>query len=374
MARFGFQPSEDDILRSKKVGRIFVADFQLGTGKYISIAEYSNENPPDIEIKISPRINLRVTYLTKEDKITGIQLSKVNGTKYESINFTTLDFEKILQLLELFSELDLKSIANKSIVLDESIIQDPKEILKFLNLIASDTHGREKLAEVVQNYGIIGVGDIENLAQKKEAVNFFEKILNSEEEFKQHKSYMGVGKDEEVWQRFFSENSWILGSNYVEILNERMLDVNNITDFLLKSYDGFVDIIELKLPSAPFWKDEEIPKSELTAAVMQCNRYILQTERKINDLEFNKKIDNTPIVKPRITLVYGRSENWTPDEEEAYRVLNSSYTNLTIMTYDHLLERSKRIIELSTPEENKAISDDVPIKYESDIKPEDLPF
>jgi len=77
---------------------------------------------------------------------------------------------------------------------------------------------------------------------------------------------------------------------------------------------------------------------------MQCNRYILQTERKINDLEFNKKIQNTPIVKPRITLIYGRSQYWGEKEKEAYRVLNSSYTNLNIVTYDHLIERARRLI------------------------------
>jgi len=87
-----------------------------------------------------------------------------------------------------------------------------------------------------------------------------------------------------------------------------------------------------------------IPKSELTSATMQCNRYILQTERKINDLEFNKKIQNTPIIKPRITLIYGRSQSWGDKEKEAYRVLNSSYTNLNIVTYDHLIERARRLI------------------------------
>jgi len=357
-----FKTSEVDILQNKKNGVIYVADFPAGTGKYISITESGIS--ADLDVKISTRIHLRVTYLANNEKINGVEIAKVDGGKIEKIHFSTLDFERILQLLSLFSELDLKAVTNKAVVFDKTIIGDSKEVTRFLTLIASDPEGKEKLGEVAKNYGLIKVGDIDNVVQKKEAVNLFEKILNNQTDFSAYKKELGVGKDEEVWQRFFSKNSWILGSDFVEILDERRLDVENITDYLLKSFDGFVDIIELKLPTAPFWTTEYIPKSELTAATMQCSRYILQTERKINDLEFNKKIQNTPIVKPRITLIYGRSQSWADTEKEAYRVLNSSYSTLNIITYDHLLERAKRLIDICDPKQ------EVP----EEVNPEDIPF
>ena len=358
-----FKTSEADIINNKKAGVIYVADFPQGSGKYVSITENSVNNP-DLDIKISSRIHLRVTYLTSSEKINGVEMSKVDGEKIEKIHFSTLDFERILQLLSLFSELDLKAVSNKAVVFDESIIGNSVEVTRFLTLIASDPQGKEKLGEVAKNYGLIKVGDIDNIVQKKEAVELFEKILNNTSAFSKHKAEVKVGKDEEVWQKFFSQNSWILGADFVEILDERRLDVENITDYLLKSFDGFVDIVELKLPSAPFWTNENIPKSELTSASMQCNRYILQTERKINDLEFNKKIQNTPIVKPRITLIYGRSQLWSEDQKEAYRVLNSSYSDLNIITYDHLLERAKRLVGVSKP----------PVITGEDINPDDIPF
>lgn len=341
-----FKTSESDIINHKKTGVIYVADFPQGSGKYVSITENSINNP-DLDIKISSRIHLRITYLTSSEKINGVEISKVDGDKIEKVHFSTLDFERILQLLSLFSELDLKAVSNKSVVFDESIISDSNEVTRFLRLIASDPQGKDKLAEVAKNYGLIRVGDIDEIVQRKEAVVLFGSILNSSDEFLKYKTEIGVGKDEEVWQKFFSKNSWILGADFVEVLDERRIDVENITDYLLKSFDGFVDIVELKLPTAPFWTDENIPRSELTGASMQCNRYILQTERKINDLEFNKKIQNTPIVKPRITLIYGRSQSWGDNEKEAYRVLNSSYSNLNIITYDHLLERAKRLISIN---------------------------
>lgn len=351
-----FKTSEADIIQNKKNAVIYVADFPNATGKYISITEAGIS--ADLDVKISSRIHLRITYLSNNEKINGVEIAKVDGKKIEKIHFSTLDFERILQLLFLFSELDLKAVVNKSVVFDKSIISDPNELSKFLTLIASDPQGKDKIAEIAQNYGLIKIGDIDGVVQKKEAVKLFDKILNNNVEFQSYKTELGVGKDEEVWQKFFSENSWILGSDFVEILDERRIDVENITDYLLKSYDGFVDIIELKLPSAPFWTTEFIPKSELTSATMQCNRYILQTERKINDLEFNKIIQHTPIVKPRITLIYGRSQSWGVDEKEAYRVLNSSYTTLNIITYDHLLERANRLIGVVEVENDVEPSED----------------
>ena len=298
-----------------------------------------------------------------KEKISGVEIAKVNGDKVEKIHFSTLGFERILQLLSLFSELDLKAIVNKTVVFDESIVGNSEEISRFLKLLASDPEGKKKIGEVAKNYGLIKIGDIDRLVQKKEAVALFERILNSEIEFSKHKTELGVGKDEEVWQRFFSENPWILGSDFVEILDERRLDVENITDYLLKSYDGFVDIIELKLPTVDFWTNENIPTATLTKAVMQCNRYILETERRMNDLILSKKLKNIPIAKPRITLIYGRSSNWT-EEKEAYRVLNSSYVALNIITYDHLLERAKRLVGTSKAE----------VVSEEEINPSDIPF
>ncbi len=358
-----FRASEADIIKNKKDGVVYVADFPRGSGKYISIVEASAN--ADLDVKISSKIQLRVTYLTEREKINGVEIAKVYGDKIEKIHFSTLDFERILQLLSLFSELDLTAISNKAIVLDESIIADSDEVLRFLKLIASDPEGKDKISEIAKNYGLIRPGDIDNAIQKKEAVELFDAILNSEEKFSEYKRGLEVRKDEEVWQRFFSENSWILGSDFVDILDERRLDVENITDYLLKSFDGFVDIVELKLPSAPFWTTESVPRSELTSATMQCSRYILQTERRINDLKFNKKIQNTPIVKPRITLIYSRSHNWSEGEKEAYRVLNSSYTTLNIITYDHLLERSKRLVGISKHEEIDSVED---------IKSDGIPF
>ena len=339
-----FKATEADIINNKKAGMVYVADFQSGAGKYISITEYGTPNV-DADIKISPRISLRLTYLQNREqgKISGVEIAKVNGDIIEKIHFSTLDFERILQLLHVFSELDLKSVANRSILLEESIIGDAQEIQRFLSLVATDPLGRNKITEIAKNLGLIDVGDIDYVVQRKNAVAQFEKLLNKEDYFSEYKEKLGVGKPEEVWQKFFETNSWILGSDFVEILGERVIDEENKTDIPVKDYDGFVNIIELKLPDTKFWTAENMPTSNLTKALMQCARYITEMERRMND---KKKTDalGADILKPRITLIYGRSNCWEKEQKEQFKILNSSFHDIAVLSYNHVFERAKKII------------------------------
>jgi hypothetical protein len=256
--------------------------------------------------------------------------------------------------LSLFSELDLKAVTNKAVVFDKTIIGDSKEVSRFLTLIASDPEGKEKLGEVAKNYGLIKVGDIDNVVQKKEAVSLFEKILNNQSDFNAYKVELGVGKDEEVWQKFFEGNPWILGSDFVQILEERDLDEDSTMDIPVRDFDGFLDIIELKLPVDVFWTNDVNPNAKLTKAIMQCMRYITEAERRMND---TKKLDSLKarILKPKITLIFGRSCDWDEPRKNQFRILNSSFHNITILTYDHVLNRAKQSIDCIADPTTKSI-------------------
>ena len=158
---------------------------------------------------------------------------------------------------------------------------------------------------------------------------------------------------EKKWEDWFKSNSWVLGSEFVRILDERNIDTENITDYLMQAYDGFLDIIEIKRPqgSLNFWAetkdhDNYIPSVDLTKAITQASKYIYEVEREENSLKFLERVDYVKIIKPRCILIFGRSNNWDDEQKEAYRILNSSYHNLTIMTYDHVLLRAKRILNI----------------------------
>jgi hypothetical protein len=107
-----------------------------------------------------------------------------------------------------------------------------------------------------------------------------------------------------------------------------------------------------------FWADVQdhgnyVPSSDLTKAVTQATKYIYEVEREANSVKFLERVGNVKTIKPRCILIFGRSDSWNGEQKEAYRILNASYHNLTIMTYDHVLRRAKRILGINESEENQ---------------------
>lgn len=204
------------------------------------------------------------------------------------------------------------------------------------------TNEKQKLIKFVLENNLIQDDLTKSLEIKNKelAVIEFQKMLESD-------------SDEATWQNWFKKNAWILGSDIVEILNERPIDTKNIADFLIQSPDGYLDIIEIKRPQIgkiDFWSktkdhDNIIPSTALIKAIMQSTNYIYEVER-----EWAKLLEktNTKVIKPRCVLIFGRSNDWQDDHYKYYRMLNASYHNISIMTYDQVLERAKRILKKIT--------------------------
>ena len=337
-----FVPNPAEILKRREAGEIYLADFGNGQGRYISTTIDSND-PVDVSIKISPKIELRLTYIFDDKQVHGVQLTKLNADgSTDKIHLSTLDWEKVLVLLKIFDGMNLGAVASGSLVLDAGIVGNPEELKKFLTTVATDSQGKQKLKEVADNFGLLAPERIKNVAKQKENSEKMKKLLENGDFFNTEKARLNVGKDEEVWQKFFEENDWLLGSDVVEILDERILDEHSTVDLPVKSVDGFLDIIELKLPNAPFWTEEGNPTAELIKAIMQCIRYLNEAEKRAND---HAKIEalKCDIVKPRITLVCGQSAGWQAGQHKQLRILNSSFHNITILTYNHVLQRALKI-------------------------------
>ena len=154
---------------------------------------------------------------------------------------------------------------------------------------------------------------------------------------------------EQYWQDWFSNNKWILGSDFAQIIDERHIDVENIADYIMRAFDGFIDLVEIKKPNGiNFWaatKDHNnyVPSTDLIKAITQCMNYLHAVELEANSVKFTDRL-NGKVVKPRCTLVFGRSNDWDDEQKEAYRILNSSYNQLSILTYDHLLTRAQNVL------------------------------
>lgn len=183
------------------------------------------------------------------------------------------------------------------------------------------------------------------------------------QEIKAYKNLLDQSADENKWQKWFTDNSWVLGSEFIRILDDRRIDTDNVADFLVQAYDGFLDIIEIKKPDTTqeFWsskkyRDNYIPSQELIGTITQATNYIYAVEREANSQKFLERVGWVRVAKPRGILIFGRSKGWNKEQCEAFRLLNASYHNLTIMTYDHVLERANRMLGL--PEVNAKSEDD----------------
>ena len=123
----------------------------------------------------------------------------------------------------------------------------------------------------------------------------------------------------------------------------------------VETFDGFVDLIEIKRPEGKlkFWatnKDHDNlqPHQDLIAAITQVQNYIQDLEGEMNSIKTQKNLAGASIIKPRATLIYGRSDTWGDEERRAFRLLNAGYQNLSILTYDHVLSRANRSLSRKT--------------------------
>lgn len=207
-------------------------------------------------------------------------------------------------------------------------------IKRFKELVDTETNIAELLIDnnILSDNILVAVSIIK---KKKSLVDFYENLK--------------IEKQESFWQNWFTENKWIRGSEFVQIIDERRLDVENIADYIMRAFDGFVDLVEIKKPNGlQFWsstKDHNnyVPSTDLIKAITQCLNYLYVVERQSNSISFNERIGGK-VIKPRCTLIFGRSNEWNKEQKGAYRILNSSYSQLSIMTYDHLLIRAQNVL------------------------------
>ena len=154
-----------------------------------------------------------------------------------------------------------------------------------------------------------------------------------------------------AWLDTGTPDNLLEAAEFVRVLDDRHIDTQNISDFLMEAYDGFLDVIEIKRPGRGlrFWAESldhgnYVPSSDLTKAITQANRYIFEIEREANSLKLLDRVGGIRTVKPRCVLIFGRSRNWNTDQTKAYRIMNAGFHNLNIMTYDHVLGRARRMV------------------------------
>lgn len=279
-------------------------DIRLKLGRYKKPADFDENEVPET---LDPKSELT---LDQEEFLSLIEFLRLNyepfrqGVKAFIPLDRPFDPENAQQIRALFS------------------LPDRRELIKFI--LRNDVIPEELQAGLQQ-------------ARRARAVREFQKMLAED-------------LREGPWQKWFQANSWVLGSQFVRVVDERHIDTQHISDFLMEAYDGFLDVVEIKRPQGglAFWSPtldhgNYVPSTDLTKAVTQASRYIFEIEREANSVKFLERVGGVKTVKPRCVLVFGRSDDWNAQQMESYRILNASFHNLTVLTYDHVLTRARRI-------------------------------
>lgn len=282
-------------------------------------------------------VSLKIGRYKKPRKVGGLTTSETleNTTPKSEL---TLTHEEFLNLIEYIKQnyAPFKEGVTDFIPIESSLTKENSEnIRKLLNQPEND-----EILDYIVNNEIISDELFASLkgVEKIKAIKEFESMLDDD-------------LVEHEWQAWFEKNTWVLGSEFVRVLDERTIDTHNISDFLMEAYDGFLDVVEIKRPEGNlnFWMAAQdhgnyVPSSDLMKAITQASKYIYEIEREANSVKYLERVDHVKTIKPRCILVYGRSNNWNEQQKEAYRILNSGYHNLTILTYDHVLARAKKMI------------------------------
>lgn len=162
-------------------------------------------------------------------------------------------------------------------------------------------------------------------------------------------------KERNYWQPFLEKNRWMFGLSYFVLLDDSRIDQWDTADYLFKSEDGFIDIVEIKHPNINFWeidgsgnykryRDFLQQSEELKGAITQAVNYIFQVEKKFSDPDWCRANDCETPVKPTCTVIFGRSNEWGLEEKIAFRLLNDSLHGVEVITFDHLYSRAQNIL------------------------------
>ena len=325
--------------------------------KNVKLTSKGQEYVEPCELKTGLRSSSRAvffrnTHQTTGEKIVSLKIAryrKVNGTFYEkqdkSITLSCGEIDKLIEYIQ-----EYYAPLNTGMSEFISVDKDAAELFaKVRDLGIPDAEVVKKLHEsgiLTENLSVAITA-----AERNRAVSEFEQAISS-------------GYPETYWQDWFSRNKWVLGSEYLNILPERDIDVTDIADYLMRAIDGFLDVVEIKRPDLPFWTRPDshgnlCPSSQLTAAITQCLNYLYKIELQSNSVEFMERVEDTKTVKPQCMLVYGRSVDWDDNELKSLRILNAAYHQLHIITYDQLLMRAKLLlgIENETADEEEDFSE-----------------
>lgn len=204
------------------------------------------------------------------------------------------------------------------------------------------------------------VREFRKLIQQSSIAYYQAKLMELKERLASGKKYPET-KGKNSWQSWIYENNWIFGIQYKTAIEKNKIGFDSIPDFLFPTLDGFLDILEIKLPTHEIIKEDSshpgsyVWSSEANKAIGQVVNYIHQIE--LNQLQLQQRINRNYAkelgrelftIKPRAFILIGKTDSASPEEKEALRKLNYSLHGIEVLSYTDLLHQGDNLISLYT--------------------------
>ena len=383
-------PDEEEIHRKKRPGKTYVSPrIETAQGPLriaskvldsqgLEFAKVRNE----VVLRRTPtgRTEIIAKFLEDDRQLTVVTLQAFNGNTGSPQN-TRFSFigREIPALLTFFENIAAVQFADgdKVNITDEEL---RKLVLSKEQATRLVKENQEVFSEVAQ--AEITREDIVALGYRKKQLNAFRRLLFERDYFDQAKATKGVGADEALWQTFFERNQWVFGYGlsyfFVTGFDNRKLEqVVEGYDLMTrgKRADGLmrtrgiinaVCFVEIKthetrlLDATAYRAGCWAPSKELCGAVAQVQGTVAAAMQNLYGLIRPKDDRGSPTgeevfnFRPRAFIVVGSlgqfvTEHGVNEEQvRSFELYRNSISDVDILTFDELYERSRFIVEAAT--------------------------
>ena len=366
--------TEGHFINKKEVGCLSKHEVSAKDGKYLWIVNH--DNPDYVHVQFSPKVCFKIFYLKKDNRVTGFEIIKTlnnaHNPKIEKITFSNFSMMHLKKFLELITSIDLESIKEQRINIENQVPLDDDAKNKLLALLQKN-EGVDMLQSILDSNAVTSQ-DIVNLGFRKAQLQIFENLLTSPDYWKTYAKQEEISQtqEEKVFQYFLRKNPWIFGFGldyrYLSIIqseaNVRGADISGKgtekLDELLGTED-FTVLVELKKPTTSLFEknDNRAGSWKLSSGLFEAVSQILEYKAShIVEFKNSDKLyaqDGSPILQdaidPKCILLIGHSTQFCGDNKEmhikkrTFELFRRDSRNIEIITYDELYKRAKFIVE-----------------------------
>ncbi|MBC2728637.1 Shedu anti-phage system protein SduA domain-containing protein [Desulfosporosinus sp.] len=179
--------------------------------------------------------------------------------------------------------------------------------------------------------------DMNNLT-RQDTPKIFEKL---EEIIKGFRLVLDSNPNEEVCQRYLTENPVLMYPSALSIIPKHRLGTEYITDFVIESSSTEYILVEIEPPSFKLFNNNGDPSARLMHAQKQVEDWRQWVQENLSYARNSLQ----GIMDPECWVIVGRQKELSDADIKALKRKNSELHHITIMTYDELLDRANRYVE-----------------------------